>query len=383
MGNRTAGIVIAGGSGATIGGAAALARNVISGNTGDGIDIGSDAANTVVQGNYIGTDQTGTKPLGNSGSGVSLDPSGVTIGGPAQGEGNVISANAQAGVSIAGSATTGVVILGNRIGTDSTGKAALGNGTFGVLVNGTPGVTIGGTAAGDGNIISANPTAGIGLYAGTTGALVQNNLIGTDITGSNPLGNGNGIQIDGGSSSNTIGGTAAGAGNTIAFSTGIGVDVDATAGTGNEIRLNSIFSNTGLGIDLGGDGVTLNNSVPHTGPNDYQNFPAITAGREWEWRDDRDRHLEQHGRHHLRDRFLHAVVAQRFRLRRGPVHPRLGVGHDRRDGQRQLRLAVPDPRQRRPVRDGHGDRPQRQHLGILQGVRCRHRADGRHRVHEH
>ncbi len=275
--NLTAGIVIAGGSGATIGGAAAVARNVISANAGDGIDVGSGAANTLVQGDYIGLDQTGTKPLGNLGSGVSLDAMGVTIGGAAQGAGNVISANAQAGVSIAGTDTTGVVILGNRIGTDYTGTAALGNGSFGVLVNGAPGVTIGGTASGDGNIISANPTAGIGLYAGATGALVQSNLIGTDITGSRPLGDGNGIQIDGGSSNNTIGGTAALAGNTIAFSTGIGVDVDATAGTGNEIRLNSIFSNTGLGIDLGGDGVTLNNSAGHTGPNDYQNFPVITA----------------------------------------------------------------------------------------------------------
>ena len=139
VGNLTAGIVIAGGSGTTIGGAAALARNVISGNTGDGIDIGGGAANTLVQGNYIGTDQTGTKPLGNTGSGVSVDDaSGVTIGGTAQGAGNVISANAQAGVSIAGTATTGVVILGNRIGTDYTGTAALGNGTFGVLVERHP-----------------------------------------------------------------------------------------------------------------------------------------------------------------------------------------------------------------------------------------------------
>ena len=137
VGNLTAGIDIAGGSGATIGGAATLARNVISGNTGDGIDIGSDAANTVVQGNFIGTDQTGTNPLANSGSGVSLDAFGVTIGGAAQGAGNVISANAQAGVSIAGTTTTGVVILGNRIGTDDTGSAALGNGSFGVLVSGT------------------------------------------------------------------------------------------------------------------------------------------------------------------------------------------------------------------------------------------------------
>ncbi len=84
-------------------------------------------------------------------------------------------------------------------------------------------------------------------------------------------------MIDGGSSNNTIGGTAAGAGNTIAFSTGTGVDVDATAGTGNEIRFNSIFSSTDLGIDLGGNGVTANNSAGHVGPNNYQNFPVLTA----------------------------------------------------------------------------------------------------------
>ncbi len=173
----------------------------------------------------------------------------------------MISANAGAGVSIAGTTTTGVMILGNFIGTDYTGKVALGNGTFGVLVSGTPGVTIGGTATGARNIISGNATAGIGLFADTTGALVQGNLIGTDITGGLPLGNGNGIIIDGGSSNNSIGGTATGAGNTIAFSTGIGVDVDATAGTGNEIRLNSIFSNTGLGIELG-NGVTSSARTP-------------------------------------------------------------------------------------------------------------------------
>ncbi len=140
-------------------------------------------------------------------------------------------------MSIAGTATTGVVILGNRIGTDNTGTAALGNGTFGVLVNGAPGVTIGGTAAATGTSSRPITTAGIGLYADTTGALVQSNLIGTDITGSLPLGNGNGIQIDGGSSGNTDRRHGRRRGNTIAFSTGIGVDVDATAGAGNEIRL--------------------------------------------------------------------------------------------------------------------------------------------------
>ena len=107
---------------------------------------------------------------------------------------------------------------------------------------------------------------------------MQGNLIGTDGTGVNPLGNGIGVQIDGGSSNNTIGGSVAAAGNTIAFSTGIGVDVDATAGTGNEIRLNSIFSSGSLGISLGGsNSVLLNGSAGTVGPNDYQAFPVLTS----------------------------------------------------------------------------------------------------------
>ena len=78
--------MITGGSGTTIGGATALALNVISGNTGDGIDMGGGATSTLVQGNYIGTDQTGTKPLPNTGDGLSVDDAaGVTIGGTSQG----------------------------------------------------------------------------------------------------------------------------------------------------------------------------------------------------------------------------------------------------------------------------------------------------------
>ena len=147
-----------------------------------------------------------------------------------------------------------------------------------MFVNETSYVIIGGTALADRNVISDNSTAGIGLFDDTTGTLVQGNLIGTDGTGVNPLGNGIGVQIDGGSSNNTIGGSVAAAGNTIAFSTGIGVDVDATAGTGNEIRLNSIFSSGSLGISLGGsNSVLLNGSAGTVGPNDYQAFPVLTS----------------------------------------------------------------------------------------------------------
>ncbi len=280
--NTGAGIELAGGSGTTIGGTTGLARNVISGNGdgGDGVDVGVGVTSTLIEGNYIGVDQTGAKSLGNSDNGISVnDALGVTIGATGQGGGNVISGNAAAGVLIEGTSTTSVVILNNRIGTDFTGSIAIGNGTFGVLISGTPGVTIGGTGSGDANVISGNAGAGIGLFAGTTGTLIQANLIGTDNTGSDAIGNGTGILIDGGSSDNTIGGTASGAGNIIAFSaipagsmssyaTGDGVDLDATAGAGNEIRLNAIFSNTEMGIDLVAGGVA-------PGPNDYQNAPVI------------------------------------------------------------------------------------------------------------
>ncbi len=275
--NLIAGIRVAGGSGTTIGGTTTLARNIVSGNAADGVDVKSAATNTSIQGNYVGVDQTGTERLGNALVGISVNASsGVTIGGAAPGAGNVISANLQSGLSIQGAGATGVVLQGNMIGTDKTGSSALGNGAYGVILSGTAGILVGGTAAYEGNIISGNFGVGVGLVAGTSGASIEENVIGTDVLGSTPLGNGIGVQIGGGSSNNTIGG-AAGAGNTIAFSAGIGVDVDATAGTGNDLRLNSIYSNTGPGIDLGGDGVTQNDSVAHTGPNLHQNFPVIAT----------------------------------------------------------------------------------------------------------
>ena len=277
IGNSTAGINVAQGSGTTIGGTAALARNVISGNAGDGIQVQGGATSTLIQGNYIGLDQTGTQPLGNLGSGVSdNEAASVTIGGDGAGAGNVISANAQSGVSIQGADAIGVVVLGNFIGTDSSGAIAHGNGEFGVRLSGATGVVVGGAASGDRNIISGNGAAGIGLLDGTTGAIIAGNAIGTGSLATNGLGNETGILISGGSAANTIGGSAGG-GNTIAFSTGSGVELDSTAGATNAVQLNSIFATGGLGIDLGGDGVTLNNSVPHTGPNLHQNFPVITA----------------------------------------------------------------------------------------------------------
>jgi hypothetical protein len=232
---------------ATVGGTAPGAGNLISGNGGDGLQIFSD--NNVVQGNTIGTDVTGTVALGNGGNGVDLtNGSHNLIGGTAAGAGNLISGNAGNGITMAASTGNGNgnVVQGNTIGTDITGTAALGN-SIGIYLNNMSGTVVGGTAAGAGNLISGNTAQGMFLFAGGT-AQIQGNRIGTDITGTAALGNGtDGIGILG-SSGNTIGGTAAGAGNTIAFSGHDGVLVDT--GTGNAIRQNSIHDSGTLGIEL-------------------------------------------------------------------------------------------------------------------------------------
>ena len=99
-----------------------------------------------------------------------------------------------------------------------------------------------------------------------------------------PLGNGlNGVELNQtqtqGVSNNVIGGTAAGAGNVIANNTRNGVTIYGSAASGNLIQGNSIFANGSLGIDLGNDGVTFNDSMGHTGPNNYQNFPFLSRTR--------------------------------------------------------------------------------------------------------
>jgi CSLREA domain-containing protein len=105
-------------------------------NSGIGISRPTSTANKV-QGNFIGTDVSGTKDLGNY-SGVSIwEASNNTIGGTAAGTRNLISANDSDGVHIQGLSdypTTGNKIEGNYIGTDKNGTADLGNTNAGVVI---------------------------------------------------------------------------------------------------------------------------------------------------------------------------------------------------------------------------------------------------------
>ena len=102
-----------------------------------------------MQGNLIGTDPAGTAALGNLQNGVIvLDSTGNTIGGTDGLAGNVLSGNDLSGLFISGSGASGNLALGNRIGTDRSGTLPLGNGSDGVLIDSAVANTIGGTAPG-------------------------------------------------------------------------------------------------------------------------------------------------------------------------------------------------------------------------------------------
>jgi uncharacterized repeat protein (TIGR01451 family) len=177
----------------------------------------------------------------------------------------------------------GNTISADYIGTDPTGTQALGNKADGILVFSRNNV-IGGPGAGDRNVISGN--AGDGIFLGASSAqpsgnVIERNLIGTDVSGTLDLGNvGAGIDVE--SSSNVIGGTLPTTQNIIAFNGGAGVQVGSNRFVTNvvqdRISGNSIFSNVGLGIDLGGDGVTFNTpGGANFGPNNLQNYPIVSS----------------------------------------------------------------------------------------------------------
>ena len=313
----------------TVGGTLAGTRNFISGNTLN-IDIndltnGGAATGSYIQGNYIGTDATGTKALSTdvTGVGIQHNPTNYLIGGTTPAARNIISGN-QYGVTILDYAFYNM-IQGNYIGTDPTGSIAVPNVLDGFYSGQTASklyppagyTTIGGSVPGAGNVISGNTVDGIQIngtsatspgYTPYIGNTIQGNFIGTDATGTLPLPNkGNGVSILLGGTNNTIGGTSGGLGNLIANNALNGVLIDPgtangpgvgnntianiitsnqgagvriKSGTGNRISVNSIYNNASLGIDLdaAGPGTNSHCNATSNGANLLQNYPVLSAG---------------------------------------------------------------------------------------------------------
>ena len=239
-----------------IGGTVAAARNIISSNSNRNIGLdelsSSFSTGNQVQGNYIGTDATGTVALRSSNNGggiISLGGISNIIGGTTPQARNIISGNANVGVQI-GSGATGNLIQGNYIGTDVTGTIALGNDS-GVSPNNAPNNTIGGTVSSAANLISGNDAEAISIiFSNANGNLVQGNKIGTDPTGTVALGNSQvrargAVSIGQAASNNVIGGTVAGARNLISGNRGTGMTIYADANN------NSVQGNL-IGTDVTG-----------------------------------------------------------------------------------------------------------------------------------
>ncbi|MEM9893128.1 MAG: right-handed parallel beta-helix repeat-containing protein [Actinomycetota bacterium] len=238
----------------------------------DGIYVGG-ARNTIAD-NHLGTDAAGLTGAGNARAGVEVGGIDNVI------SGNVSSGNGRDGIIIRNA--TRPVIIGNHLGPDVTGDALIGQGQEGIQVeDSSVDVVIG--RPGDGNVISGNSGGGIHVFDGTPDRLIlQGNLIGVGADGATSMPNALfGIRTRPASIDWLIGGTGAGEGNTIADNSGPGIRIDDAASTGISVVGNRIHDNTGIGLDLGSDGVTANDAGDaDTGANELLNTPVVARAIE-------------------------------------------------------------------------------------------------------
>ncbi|MDB5352773.1 MAG: hypothetical protein JWN86_4020 [Planctomycetota bacterium] len=266
--NGDSGIYVSRSSNNTIGGTTAADRDVISGNAFVGVQIIDGSSHNQILGSYIGVDASGSRPFGNGLDGVILaDSPDNTIGGTAPGAGNVISANGEANVQVYSGGSMGNAIVGNLIGTDSTGQhgfsqsatASRGETNVGIFLNAASRNTIAG------NVISG-AEAGVEVYTSSaTSNLIINNRIGTDLLGTRAVPNSIGVLLYG-SPGNTVGGFVGGQGNVISGNALANVRIEGQTASRNLIAGNLI------GLDISGmtvldsaiDGLFLSNSPGNT-----------------------------------------------------------------------------------------------------------------------
>ncbi|MBI4648775.1 MAG: T9SS type A sorting domain-containing protein [Bacteroidia bacterium] len=258
-----------------VGGYAPEEGNLVSGNIAYGIPVfGAGADENIIAGNLIGTDYSGTQAIPNT-YGVLFDDGAKynIVGGSQPGATNIISGNSGYGVFLYNLGTKGNIIKGNLIGTDFSGTSAVPNAN-GIVVDGAAFAHVI-----DSNTISGNLQQGIAIHiTGSDSTIITRNFIGTDITGTLSLPNGNdGIRIAEGPKFTQIGGSLQ-LGNIIAHNLGNGITIGTDNDDYNRISANSIHHNTGLGIELFPPGPTINDAGDYdTGPNQGMNYPVIDS----------------------------------------------------------------------------------------------------------
>jgi hypothetical protein len=151
---------------------------------GRGIQLSAGSEGSQVMGNFIGTDATGTKDRGNDSTGILVNAADVRIGSIVRADRNLISGNTSSGINL-GIAAARARIQGNLIGTGKNARKAIPNEGDGVFITGSRGHTVGGTFTGQGNVIAHNGGDGVALITVTlsgdqlvpTGNRILNNSI--------------------------------------------------------------------------------------------------------------------------------------------------------------------------------------------------------------
>ena len=245
-----------------IGGDTAGERNLLSGNTRDGVRIeGTGSDNNQVMGNYIGLDLSGISTVENRENGVRImgGAQNNTIGGDTAAKGNVISGNMKSGVRINGASTQGNVVANNYIGPGSDGSYDLGNEDIGIYLFENAADTI----IGPGNLISGNSSDGIWID-GAHGTHIFGNSIGTDASGNTALGNeSHGVMASAGATDTLIGGDSSVEGNIISGNGSCGVFLADTATISTTISGDYIglAANGDLALGNNGGGICIENGV--------------------------------------------------------------------------------------------------------------------------
>ena len=264
LGSFPSGLTVASG-----GGTSTIRGLVVQNFSRSGIVLLADG--NTIEGNYVGTDLAGTAAAPNATNGITIDSADNTVGGATPAQRNLISGN-NTGVSIELEAA-GNSVLGNYIGTNAGGTAAIAQ-SYGVVVDGgtnntlggTSGTTPGGPCTGACNLISGNTSGGVFVDEGATDNLIRGNFIGTNASGTGAIPNTQaGVELCCGSAAesptqrNTIGGTTASARNVISGNAGVGILFRDDGAQNNLVEGNYIgttaagtaaLPNDGNGIEL-------------------------------------------------------------------------------------------------------------------------------------
>ena len=218
--------------------------NLISGNSSTGVQVnenGSAISGVIIRDNIIGLTADGSTALGNASGGILIGSSGSNAVTGTLIQGNVVSSNTGTGVDIANAVHTGTQIWGNTIGLNSAGTADRGNTSNGVRLVGASTDMDAGADATKRNVIAGNGTSCISIQS--TGNVIKGNYCGLGANGTTEITNDSiAIGFDTGAANNVMGGILAGEENKICASSAMNVYflLNSGAGNGNEIRGNDV-----------------------------------------------------------------------------------------------------------------------------------------------